>query len=341
LKAPQEAEAGLFNLKLETRNPKLVSAIMKRKDLYIIFLIAAVIGGFPRLTGGNEYFISLLIFMGINSIMTMGLSLLMGYAGQISLGHAAFFGLGAYSSGVLTAQYALHPFGAALSGMGLSAAIAFLVGKPTLRLKGHYMAVATLGFGEIMFILFNELSSLTGGPSGLSGIPSLSFWGTAVEGRGYLYLVWGMVILLLLFSLNVINSRVGRALRAVHGSELAASAMGVDASHYKVEVFVLSAIYASMAGSLYAHFVTFISPSSFSLMFSILLLMMVVVGGTETIWGALLGATFLTLLPEYLRGLEDFEVLAYGAILMTFLLFMPKGILEGVGRLLGRHGKAK
>ncbi|NWF53576.1 MAG: branched-chain amino acid ABC transporter permease, partial [Syntrophaceae bacterium] len=204
---------------------------------------------------------------------------------------------------------------------------------PTLRLKGHYMAVATLGFGEIVFILFNELSFLTGGPSGLSGIPALSFAGLPLEGTSYLYLVWALVILFLLFSLNVINSRVGRALRAVHGSELAAGTMGVDAARYKVQVFVLSAVYASLGGSLYAHFISFISPSSFSLMFSILLLMMVVVGGTETIWGALLGAAVLTLLPEYLRGLEDFEVLAYGAILMAVLLFMPKGILEGLHRL--------
>jgi branched-chain amino acid transport system permease protein len=129
---------------------------------------------------------------------------------------------------------------------------------------------------------------------------------------------------------------VGRALRAVHGSELAAGAMGVDASRYKVQVFVLSAVYASMGGSLYAHFISFISPSSFGLMFSILLLMMVVVGGMETIWGAILGAAVLTLLPEYLRGLEDFEVLAYGAILMAVLLFMPKGILEGFQRLWAR-----
>jgi branched-chain amino acid transport system permease protein len=309
---------------------------MKRRDLQIILAIAAVIGVFPWLTGRNEYFISLLVFMGINGMITMGLSLLMGYAGQISLGHAAFFGLGAYSSGILTTHYSLHPLVAFLSGMTLSALVAYLVGKPTLRLKGHYMAVATLGFGEIMFIIFNELSSLTGGPSGLSGIPALQLWGIPLEGSLYLYLVWGALLLLLLFSLNVIDSRVGRALRAVHGSELAAGAMGVDASRYKVEVFILSAVYASMAGSLYAHFISFISPSSFSLMFSILLLMMVVVGGTETLWGALLGAAVLTLLPEYLRGLEDFETLAYGAILMAVLLFMPKGILEGVHRVWAR-----
>jgi branched-chain amino acid transport system permease protein len=226
-------------------------------------------------------------------------------------------------------------------GIFLSALIAFLVGKPTLRLKGHYMAVATLGFGEIFFIIFNELSSLTGGPSGLSGIPPLKIFGHPLEGATYFYLVWAFVILLLFFSLNVINSRVGRALRALHGSELAATAMGVDASRFKVQVFVLSAIYASAAGSLYAHFVTFISPSSFSFMFSILLLMMVVVGGAGTIWGALLGTLLLTLLPEYLRGLEDFEVLVYGAILMGVLLFMPQGILEGMRKMVGKKGEER
>ena len=306
---------------------------MNKKDFILILLILGFIGAFPKLVGGNEYFLSLLVFIGINGMITMGLSLLMGYAGQISLGHAAFFGLGAYSSGVLTTQYSFHPLGAFGVGILITALIAFLVGKPTLRLKGHYMAVATLGFGEIIFIVFNELSMLTGGPSGLSGIPLLAFGGFIIEGSAFLYLVWALVVCLLVFSLNVINSRVGRALRAVHGSELAASAMGVDASRYKLGVFVLSAVYGSMAGSLYAHFITFISPTSFNLMFSILLLMMVVVGGSETIWGALLGAAVLTLLPEYLRGLEDFEVLAYGAILVLVLLFMPQGILIGSRKL--------
>ncbi len=314
---------------------------MGRKDSYTLLGIAITIALFPWLAGGSDYFISLLVFLGINSILTMGLSLLIGYAGQISLGHAAFFGIGAYSSGILTATYAVHPVGAFLFGILLSALVAFLVGKPTLRLKGHYMAVATLGFGEIIFIVFNELSPLTGGPSGLSGIPSLTFWGHSLEGATYFYLVWGFAILLLAFSLNLINSRVGRALRALHGSELAARTMGVDAARYKLQVFVLSAVYAAIAGSLYAHFISFISPSSFSLMFSILLLMMVVVGGTETIWGAFLGAAVLTSLPEFLRGLQDFELLVYGAILMGILFFMPQGILVGMRRLLGRKGEGK
>ena len=312
---------------------------MRRKDLYALLLIAFLIVLYPWIVEGNEYFISILVFLGINSIVTMGLCLLMGYAGQISLGHAAFFGIGAYFSGILTSQYSYHPVVAFFVGIFFSALVAFLVGKPTLRLKGHYMAVATLGFGEIFFIVFNELGFLTGGPSGLSGIPTLTFFGQVLEGTAYLYLVWGFVFLLLVFSLNVINSRVGRALRAVHGGELAANAMGVDAARYKVQVFVLSAVYASIAGSLYAHYVTFISPSSFGLMPSIMFLMMVVIGGAGTIWGALLGTAVLTSLPEYLRGLKDFEVLAYGGILMVVLLFMPQGVLEGMQKLLKRMKK--
>ncbi|MBI4495687.1 MAG: branched-chain amino acid ABC transporter permease, partial [Deltaproteobacteria bacterium] len=258
---------------------------MKKKDLWPLLFIALGIGLFPLLLGGNQYLISLLVFLGINALITLGLNLLVGYAGQISLGHAAFYGIGAYASGILTVKYSLHPLAALAAGLGAAAAVAFVVGVPTLRLKGHYMAVATLGFGEILYIVFNELAPLTGGPSGLSGIPPLTLFARPLEGAAYLYLVWAILLLLFIFSLNVINSRIGRALRSLHGSELAAQAMGVGASHYKVQVFVLSAVYAALAGSLYAHFVTFISPNSFGLMFSILLIMMVVVGGAGTIWG--------------------------------------------------------
>jgi len=209
--------------------------------------------------------------------------------------------------------------------------MAMAIAIPTLKLKGHYLAVATLGFGEIIYVIFNELLEITGGPSGLSGIPSIHFFGYSFKGGWrYFYLVWTVAILLLIFSLNIIHSRIGRALRAVHGSEVAAQAMGVNVSQFKIQVFVLSAIYASVAGTLYAHFVTFISPSTFSLFVSILLLMMVVIGGGGSIWGALLGAGILTVLPESLRAFRDFDILVYGIILMTILLFMPEGIFKGL-----------
>jgi branched-chain amino acid transport system permease protein len=301
------------------------------KPLAILIICLGIFPIFVR----SDYYLSIMIFIGINSIIVMGLSLLMGYAGQISLGHAAFFGIGAYCSGVLTVKFGFSVLSAFLSGILLSGVMAMAVAVPTLRLKGHYLAVATLGFGEIIYIVFNEFLDITGGPSGLSGIPYIDFWGYAFkEGIRYFCLVWGIAILLFIFALNVIHSRVGRALRAIHGSDVAAAAMGVNVSWFTVQVFALSAIYASVAGSLYAHFVTFISPPTFGLFVSILLLMMVVVGGGGSLWGALLGAGIVTILPEYLRPVKDFDVLVYGIILMVILLFMPEGLLKGLTVLL-------
>ena len=303
---------------------------MGKANLRTLVLFALSVALLPLLIR-SDYYLSILIFMGINAIVVMGLSLLMGYAGQISLGHAAFTGIGAYCSGVLTVKFGFSIVTAFLSGIVLSVIMAMAIAIPTLKLKGHYLAVATLGFGEIIYILFNELLEITGGPSGLSGVPPVTLLGYTFKGATrYFYLVWTFVILLLLFSLNVIHSRIGRALRAIHGSDVAAEAMGVDVSRLKVQVFVLSAVYASMAGSLYAHFVTYISPPTFGLFVSILLLMMVVIGGSGSIWGALLGTAILTLLPEYLRAFKDFDILVYGVILMVILLFMPEGLVKGI-----------
>jgi len=298
-----------------------------RKALFILMICLGIFPFFIR----SDYYLSIMIFIGINAIIVMGLSLLMGYAGQISLGHAAFFGIGAYCSGVLTVKLGFSIFAAFFCGIFLSMLMAMAIAIPTLKLKGHYLAVATLGFGEIIYVIFNELLEITGGPSGLSGIPFIHFFGYSFKGGWrYFYLVWTVAILLLIFSLNIIHSRIGRALRAVHGSEVAAQAMGVNVSLFKIQVFVLSAIYASVAGTLYAHFVTFISPSTFSLFVSILLLMMVVIGGGGSIWGALLGAGILTILPELLRAFKDFDILIYGVMLMAILLFMPEGIFKGL-----------
>jgi branched-chain amino acid transport system permease protein len=267
----------------------------------------------------------------------------MGYAGQISIGHAAFYAIGAYTSGLLTTKGGFPPLLAILVAIFLSAFIAYLIGMPTLRLRGHYLAMATLGFGEIVYIFLTASVGFTGGPSGFGEIPRIAIGNFVVESQLSRYcLVWTLVVIGLVFSLNIIYSRVGRALRAIHGSELAASAMGVNTSKYKIQVFVLSAIYASIAGSLYAHFVTFISPSSFTLHFSILLVTMVVVGGMSNVWGALMGTVLLGLLPEMLRSFRDYDILIYGFILLGILMFMPDGLFGIVGRVGGfvrRAGK--
>jgi branched-chain amino acid transport system permease protein len=302
---------------------------MGKKNYYKLLGLSIAVALLPLVIRG-DYYLSVLVFMGINSLVVMGLSLLMGYAGQISLGHAAFYGIGAYCTGVLTTHFGFSIYPAFFFGVFLSILVAIVVGIPALRLKGHYLAVATLGIGEIVFIVFNEWIQMTGGPSGLSNIPGFRVGNFQFNSSfRFYYLVWGINLLALFFSLNVIHSRVGRALRSMHGSETAAAAMGVNLSLLKIQVFVLSAVYASIAGSLYAHFVSFISPNNFGLMVSIMFLMMGVIGGIHNIWGAVLGASLLTFLPEYLRVFNQYDILAYGAILLAILLFMPDGLLDG------------
>lgn len=279
----------------------------------------------------NDYYFTLLNFIGIHTLLVVGLNLLLGYAGQISLGHAAFFGLGAYASGILTVTCGLNPWLALLAGLAISGASAYLIGIPALKLKGYYLAMATLGFGIIVYIVLNEAQPLTGGPSGLAGIPALSLAGFPLNTPLRLYLlIWTVLGLILGISANLVNSRTGRALRALHDSEPAAQSLGVDTARMKLKIFVWSALYASLAGSLYAHTLNFIAPASFGFMFSIKLVTMVVLGGMASIWGSLLGAGVLTVLPELLVLFHDFEVVIFGGILMIVMIFLPRGLIRGL-----------
>ena len=273
----------------------------------------------------------------MNAILAVGLNLLMGYAGQISLGHAAFFGIGAYSSAILTGRYGWNAWGAMAAGFALPGLLAYLVARPILRLKGHYLAMATLGLGIIVHIVLVQTEGLTGGPDGLSDIPGLSLFGWAVDTDLRWYTVMAAALLLVLWlALNIIASRSGRALRALHGSEVAAEMMGIDTTATKTGVFVVAALTASLAGSLFAHQQSFISPDSFSFFFSIELVTMVVLGGMASTYGAIFGALVLTFLPELLVVFEDFEVMIFGAILMLMMIFLPQGLFVGLQNLLRR-----
>ena len=290
---------------------------------------------------GIEHYTDIMVFAGIYSLITIGLSLLMGYAGQISVGHAAFYGIGAYVSGILTARYGLNPWMCMLAAISVTATVAFIVGAPCLKLKGHYLAMATLAFGIIIFIVFNEETEWTGGPDGMSGIPGLSIFGFDFDSvEKYFYLVWGFVFAAFVFSVNIIQSGAGRALRAIHSSETAANAMGVNVSGYKVLVFVYSAVLASLAGSLYAHYLNFINPATFDLFFSIKLLIMISLGGMHNLWGAVIGAGIITFLNyEWLHYFEEFEVIVYGAILLVVVIFLPDGLAGIPAMLKKRFGK--
>jgi branched-chain amino acid transport system permease protein len=312
-----------------------------KKDLLKFGAFALLIMSMPLVFKGG-YLMNVLVFVGINTMLTIALNLLLGYAGQISLGHAGFFGMGAYLSGILTTSYGWNawlamPLAAAVVGI-----LAYLIGFPILKLKGHYLAMATLGLGIIIYIVFNETVELTGGPSGLSGIPNLAINGITFDSdvKNY-YLVWVFTLLMILFSLNLANSRVGRALRAVHDSEVAARVVGVNARLLKVQIFAVSAIFSSLAGSLYAHTVTFISPASFGFNYSVELLTMVVIGGLGSIYGSFLGAALLTLLPEFLRAAHDYDIIIYGALLMVMVMFMPGGLVRGIPELYRKIFKTK
>ena len=307
---------------------------MTRHLPYLGFAAAVIATG---LLVTNTYYLQVMIFIGINTLLALGLNMLMGYAGQISLGHAAFYGLGAYTSAVLTVHGHWSPWLALPAALVLAAAVAWLVGLPTLRLSGYYLGMGTLGFGMIVFIVFREWSALTGGSSGLVGIPPLSAGPLSFsEPRSYFYLVWAIVLGFMLLCRRLIGSRVGRALRAIHDSENAARAVGVDTHRFKLHVFVLSAVMAALAGFLYAHFVSFISPESFNFMVSVRLVTMVVIGGMASVWGALFGAALLTLLPEWLHAFADFEMIVYGAILIGVMIFLPQGLTRGLLDIYGR-----
>lgn len=289
----------------------------------------------------NNYYRSVLVVIGLHTIVVVGLCLLMGYAGQISLGHAAFYGLGAYVTGILTTTYNVSPWLAMLAGAVLTGIVAYAIGIPIFRLKEHYLALATLGFGLIIHVILMEEVHLTGGPSGLTeSIPYLKI-GNLVFNNDFkfYFLVWIAALTAIVLANNVVFSRIGRALRSVHGSEYAAESLGVDTAKHKLQVFTLSAVYASVAGSLYAHYVTFISPSPFGLMTSIMFMVMAVVGGLSSIWGPILGVAVITILTEGLKVFipklipqagGEYQIVVFGLILVIIMIFLPEGLITGL-----------
>jgi branched-chain amino acid transport system permease protein len=301
---------------------------LKRNWPYLA--IATVIAFFILIPFGwflGQY-ITLMIFIGIYTIVTVGLCLLMGYTGQVSLGQAAFFGMGAYISAILSKTYGVNPWLAMLIAAVMTGAFAYIIGYPIFRLKGNYLAMATLGLGLIMWILFKELSQFTGGPDGMSGIPYLSIGGFVFNSsfRRY-FLVWAFCLAVLLISQNIVRSRTGRALRAVHGSEAAAESIGINVNRFKVKILVLSAVLASLAGGLLVFNMTFVNPQTFDFLASVRLVVMAVIGGLASIWGAIFGAGATRILSdELLLGFGQWDIVIYGLILMLVMIFMPEGL---------------
>lgn len=280
----------------------------------------------------NSYYVDLAAKSFIAAVVCVGLNLLVGYAGQISLGHAAFFGIGAYASAILGTKFEVTPILAMLGGVLITVGVAYITARAVLHLKGHYLAMATLAVGVAVSIILTREIPLTGGPDGMSvrrftifGYPLTGIWAT--YGLSAITLFIGVRT-----AMALTNSRVGRALRAIRDSETAAQSAGIDVARYKIIVFVISAVYASVAGSVFAHVDRFITPGAAGFIHSVEYLAMIVIGGLGSVAGAIVGATLMTILPQALATFDHFRHLLTGAALILIMITMPAGIVPTLVR---------
>ncbi|EKE43095.1 inner-membrane translocator [Oceaniovalibus guishaninsula JLT2003] len=287
---------------------------------------------------GYYYRVGALIF--VNALAVVGLVILIGYAGQISLGHAGFAGIGAYACALAPEHLGLHPALSPVLGAVVSGVLALLIGRPILRLKGYYLAVATLGFGILVSMVLTNERALTGGPDGMQvadlGLRAvLRDLGWRLSGGEFWYGASGIVLVLgAWIALNLFDSPTGRAMRALHGSEVAAATVGVDVARQKLRAFVISAVYASVAGSLLALQNGYITPDVAGFLHSVEMVTMAVLGGVGSVLGATLGAAILTLLPQVLTVFAEYEQLVLGAVMILVMIFLPQGLLPSIARRL-------
>ena len=303
----------------------------------------------------SEYIISIFILIGIYSIAATALNLLLGNTGQISLGQAAFYGIGAYSSALLTTKLSLSFWLAMPLSGAVSAIFGYIIGLTSVRLQHSYLAMATVAFNEIFIVIVEQGGNVTGGVAGLVGIRRPNLLGYSLHTTSYFYLVWMILFLIYLFNKNLLDSRIGSAIAAVRQDETAAAALGINVSKYKLKIFALSAFYTGIAGSLFAHYAGFVGPGSFRVDFSIVLLFMVVLGGTRGPLGGVVGAAIIVILPEFLsfstklaflpepirRILSEYSysLIIYGVLLFIIAAFAPRGgfvkwISSRIGRII-------
>ena len=302
--------------------------------LWVPFLIGIIL---LLPLGMNTYFTYVFNLAGIAIIVAVGLDLLSGFTGLISLGHAAFMAVGAYTSAVLTTHFD-WPFLGGVAAAGMMALITgVILGFPALRLSGLYLAIATMGFGVIVHLIILELDVWTGGSNGMAVSPPIFFGKRFIYDWQHYYVVFLMTILLVILARRISRTKIGRAFVAIRDSEEAAQASGINLAKYKIFAFAISAFYAGIAGALFAHTQRYITTDYFSILLSIQFLVMVIVGGVGSIYGAVLGALFITFLPEFIRVVKDFlpsdmaqfndlQAISFGLVMLFFILFEPLGL---------------
>ena len=300
-----------------------------RSRLATLVLLALLMAIVP-LIAPSAFYLRVAALVWIFALAALGLTILMGYAGQVSLGHAGFFGIGAYGVAIGPTHLGLSPLLSLFLAAALSGIIAYVVGRPILRLKGYYLAIATLGFGLILALIFQSEVAVTGGPDGMA-VARLTVFGWRIAGAVQWYWVTaGALLVGAWIALNVADSPSGRALRALHDSEVAAAGAGVDVAAKKLAAFVVAAVYAAIAGGLLACMNGLITPDAASFMHSVEFVAMVIIGGLGSVLGAVVGAAFLIVLPQVLTALQEYEQAVLGLLIMVFMIVLPTGIVPSL-----------
>ncbi|MBN3815823.1 branched-chain amino acid ABC transporter ATP-binding protein/permease [Paraburkholderia sp. Se-20369] len=325
-----------------------MKTMVRNKAFWLFLVVLFALPVLPGVLRVPEYWITLLNYIGLYAIVAIGLVLLTGVGGMTSFGQAAFVGVGAYATAYLTTRYGVSPWLALIVGVVLTALVALVLGAVTMRLSGHFLPLGTIAWGLALFYLFGNLE-LLGKYDGISGIPALSLFGVVLDsGRSLYFLIWAVVLAAIVSVQNLLNSRPGRAIRALRGGGVMAEAMGVNTAWMRVVIFVYAAVLAAVSGFLYAHLQRAVNPTPFGLNHGIEFLFMAVVGGVAHVWGAVLGAAILTVLQDYLQTLlpkllgseGNFEIIVFGVLMVLLLQYARQGVWPFVARLFPRGPRA-
>jgi branched-chain amino acid transport system permease protein len=304
-----------------------------------VAVLAIIIALLPAVLP-SAFYVRVAALVYINAIAVLGLNLLMGFAGQVSLGHAGFFAIGAYAVALGPTYLGIPSLLSLLGGVVVSALLALIVGRPILRLRGYYLAIATLGMGLLIAMVITNQADVTGGPNGMA-VPRPVLFGWRLSGAVTWYWISGVTLLIgTWIAINLIASPTGRAIRAIHGSETAARVLGIDAARHKLIVFVLSAIYAALAGAYFALLDGFVTPDTSGFIRSIEFVVMAVLGGLGSIFGSIIGAAILVVLPQALTLFRDYEQIVLGLIMILFMILLPAGIVPALRRRFDGKGAA-
>ncbi len=307
---------------------KKLSRANKHTKAAALFISAIAIFAWPFLFADYPYILRTSIIVLLYIVLALSLNFVLGFAGQLSMGHAAFYAVGAYTTALLTVNLKVSFWLAFAASAVIAGLFGLLLGIPTLRLKGDYLAITTIGFGEILRLVLINWTSFTRGPAGIPGIPSPKLFGLTINSNtGYFYLILALAVFTVFISYRLLNSRLGRGLIAVRDDEIAAEAMGINSTYLKILAFVLGAVIAGMAGSFFSTFVHYVNPDNFNYMESVVILTMVVLGGVGSIPGVILGAAVLSILPEALRDIATYRYAIYGILLVMMMIIRPQGMI--------------